>query len=91
MKELVLFSVLSLLAAPAMAAGFSVEGLLQLVIYIVIIALVFWVIWWFVGYVGLPEPFNKVVRVIIGLVALIVVVSLLLSLAGGPGNFHLWR
>jgi len=73
------------------AADFSVSGLLQLVIYIVVVALVFWVIWWFIGYVGLPEPFNKVVRVIIGLVALIIVVTLLLGLVGGPGSVHLGK
>ena len=69
----------------ALAAGGDVQGLMNLLIYIVIIGLVFWCIWWFLGYVGVPEPFNKVIRVIIGLVALIIVVNLLLGMTGsGP-------
>jgi len=62
----------------------SLSGLLSLVIYLVIIGLIFFCIWWFLGYVGVPEPFNRVIRVIIGLVALIIVVNLLLGLTGHP-------
>jgi len=85
MKKLMLFSLLSLFAAPALAVqSVSVDGLISLVVYLVILALIFWVIWWFIGYVGVPEPFNKVIRVVIGLVALLVVISLLLGLLGHP-------
>lgn len=81
---LLLFSPLAL----AGVGAFSVQGLLYLVIYVCIIALIFWVIWWFVGYIGIPEPFNKVIRVIIGLVALLVVIYLLLGLLGPPPSLH---
>lgn len=56
--------------------------LVSLLIYIVIVALIFYCVWWFIGYVGIPEPFNKVVRVIVGLVALVFVISLLLGMLG---------
>ncbi len=72
-------------ATPALAgspADMSPETLMWLVVKIVIIGLVFWCIWWFIGYCAIPEPFNKVLRVIVGLVALIVVVSLLLRITG---------
>ncbi len=49
----------------------GIEQLLSVVIYLVIAGLLFWLIWWFVGYVGIPEPFNKVIRVVIGLAALV--------------------
>lgn len=62
----------------------SIDALLSFVIYLVVVGLVFWCIWWFLGYVGVPEPFNKVIRVVIGLVALIIVIGLLMSLIGGP-------
>lgn len=68
-------------------------GLIGLLIELVIIGLVFYLIWWFVGYVGVPEPFNKVIRVIIGLIALIVLLNLILGLGGVSANgplFH-WR
>lgn len=59
-------------------------GLLHVIITLIVIALVFWVIWWFLGYVGVPEPFNKVIRVVIGLVALLIIVNILLGLIGSP-------
>jgi len=62
----------------------SIEALISVIVYLVVIGLIFWCIWWFIGYVGVPEPFNKVIRVVIGLVALVVVIGLLLSLVGHP-------
>ena len=85
MKALLFALSLTLLPLPALAAtSIGIDGLLSFVIYLVIIGLVFWCIWWFLGYVGVPEPFNKVIRVVIGLVALIIVVNLLLGLVGTP-------
>jgi hypothetical protein len=77
---------LLLTAAPAMAVvtPIGISGLLSTVVYLVIIALIFWCIWWFLGYVGVPEPFNKVLRVVIGLVALLVVINILLGMTGTP-------
>lgn len=66
------------------AMQMSMSGLLEFVIYLVIVGLIFWCIWWFLGYVGVPEPFNKVIRVVLGLFALIIVVNLLLGLVGSP-------
>ena len=62
----------------------DVSSLLHFVIVLVILGLIFWLVWWFIGYVGLPEPFNKVARVIVALVALVVVIDLLLGMIGGP-------
>ena len=63
----------------------DVSSLLHFVVVIVILGLIFWLVWWFIGYVGLPEPFNKVARVIVALVALVVAIDILLNLMGGPG------
>ena len=65
-------------------------GLLSLLVYVVIIGLIFWLVWWFVDYVALPDPFNKVVKVILGLVALIFLINVLLSLAGHPMAIGRW-
>jgi hypothetical protein len=76
-------TLISLYAATAFAAQqVTAQGLLSVLIYFVIIGLIFWVVWWFIGYVGVPEPFNKVLRVIVGLVALLIVVYFLLGLVG---------
>lgn len=76
---------LLMLALPAFAVQtVSIDGMISLVVYLVIIALIFWVVWWFIGYVGVPEPFNKVIRVVMGLIALLVVISILLGMLGQP-------
>lgn len=77
--------VIAMLASPmAFAAPIGIGGLLSFLIYLVVVGLIFWCIWWFLGYVGIPEPFNKVLRVVLGLFALIIVVNLLLGLVGTP-------
>lgn len=78
-----LFALLAL-ASPMAFASIGLNAMFSFFIYLVIVGLIFWVIWWFLGYVGVPEPFNKVIRVILGLFALIIVVNLLLGLVGSP-------
>jgi cytochrome c biogenesis protein CcdA len=76
---------LFLTTLPCVAATpIAIGGLLSTVVYLIIIGLIFWCVWWFLGYVGVPEPFNKVLRVVIGLVALLVVINVLLGLTGSP-------
>lgn len=62
----------------------SGSAMLSLLVTIVIVGLIFWLVWWFLGYVGLPEPFNKVARVLIGLCALVFLINILLSMTGHP-------
>jgi hypothetical protein len=52
-------------------------NLIGLLITVVILGLVFYVIWWLLGTIGLPEPFNKVVRVLLALIAVVILLSLL--------------
>lgn len=59
--------------------------MLNLVIIIVVAGLIFWLVWWFIDWVGLPEPFNKVAKVVIGLVALIFLIKILLGIVAGKG------
>lgn len=67
-----------------MLAAISGQALFEALIWLVVVALICWVLWWFIGYCGIPEPFNKVARVIVALFAVIVVINVLLTLAGHP-------
>jgi len=55
----------------------SLEGLVGLLVTIIVLGLVFYLLWWLVGYIGLPAPFDKVARVLIGLFAVILIIGLL--------------
>lgn len=57
--------------------------LVHVVLYILIIGGICWLLWWLIGYIGLPEPFNKIARVIVAVVAVFLLINLLLGLAGG--------
>lgn len=65
-------------------AVISGNGMVNALIWIVVAALICWLLWWFIGYVGLPEPFNKIAKVIIALFAVLICINALLSLAGHP-------
>ena len=67
----------------------EIQSLITLIIWIVVLGLIFWLAWWFVGFVGLPEPFNKVVRVIIGLVAFLIIIYFLLGMLPGMPSLRL--
>lgn len=71
----------------ASTAVFTTHGnsdLGNLLIQLVVAGLVFWLLIWFLGWVGLPEPFAKVAKVIIGLIVLIFLINILMGFSGHP-------
>jgi len=78
-------ALLLVLVSPlAFAATISIEGLMQFVLYIIVIGLVLWLLWWLVGYAALPEPFAKIARIILAVIAVFFLINLLLGLVGSP-------
>lgn len=65
-------------------AAISGDAILKALIWLVVFGLIFWILNWFIGYVGLGEPWNKVARVILALFAVVIVINFLLSIAGRP-------
>ena len=61
----------------------SLDSLVHIIIYLLIVGGVCWLLWWLISYIGLPEPFNKIARVIIAVVAVLLCINLLLELGGG--------
>lgn len=51
--------------------------LFSLIAALVIAGLIFWLVLWFVDFVGVPEPFNKVIKVVVGLAALLYLLGFL--------------
>jgi VIT1/CCC1 family predicted Fe2+/Mn2+ transporter len=62
----------------------SGSGALSALITLVVVGLICWLVWWFIAYIGLPEPFNKVVKVLVALFALVFLINFLLGLTGHP-------
>lgn len=58
--------------------------MVKVIFQIIVMGLVFWLLWWLIGYVGLPEPFKKIALVILAILAVFFLINLLLSLTGRP-------
>jgi len=58
--------------------------LLSVLIWLIVAGVIFWLITWAISYVGVPEPFNKIIRVVLALIVLIILINALLSIAGHP-------
>ena len=62
----------------------SGSGLISVLITLVVVGLVCYLLWWLIGYIGLPEPFNKVARVIVAVIAVVFLINLVLGFSGHP-------
>lgn len=55
-------------------------------IYVLVVAIVIGFVWWICDFLPVPEPLNKLVKVVAIVVGFIVIIYALLSIAGmGPG------
>ncbi len=59
----------------------ALSGVLAILVKIVIAGLIAYVLFWALGKIGLPEPFNKIALVIIVLAVAYYVITLLLAFA----------
>lgn len=69
---------ISLLAAAVAPIG----GLLHLIIIGVVLALICYILFWAMGYLGVPDPIRKVVTVLVVLIAFIWILSIMLPMLG---------
>lgn len=65
-------------------AVISGQGVIHILLWLIVVGLIFWLLTWLIAYVGLPEPFAKVVRIILGVAAVILIINALLALVGSP-------
>lgn len=65
-----------------MLAAISGEALIWAVVQIVIAAVIYYVVTWGIAKIGVPEPFNKVLMVIVVLMVVFFCVNALLTIAG---------
>ena len=68
-----------------------ISTLVSLVIYILVLGLVAWLLLYIIDFVPVPEPFNRVAKIVIMIVCVLILILLLLSLVEGPGALRLPR
>jgi hypothetical protein len=57
--------------------------MVHLVIYLVVVGLVAWLLMFLLDYIPVPQPFNKIGKVVIMVLSVLIVIFLLLDLVGG--------
>lgn len=68
---------------PFFAALAGGDGsLVNMLIAVVVIGLVCFLLWWLIDYAGTPQPFNKVGKVLIALVAVVLLIRLIVRVTG---------
>lgn len=67
-----------------MLAAVTGQSLVWLVITIVVVGCVFWLLNYLIGAVALPEPFAKIARIVLIVLAVLFLINALLSLIGKP-------
>jgi hypothetical protein len=50
----------------------------------IVLGVIAWLLFWLIDYCALPEPINKVVRVILVIAIVVVLINFLLGLVGQP-------
>jgi cytochrome c biogenesis protein CcdA len=58
------------------------QGLVYLVVYLLIIGIVIWLLIYLIDMIPLPEPFNRVAKVVIMVIGVLIVITLLLGVVG---------
>jgi len=67
----------------------DINTLIHAIIWLAVVGLIFYVLWWALGKIGLPEPFNKVATVLLVVVGALVLIYFLLGLIGSPPTLRL--
>jgi hypothetical protein len=62
----------------------SVDWFIRTFFFVLIIGGICWLLWWLIGFLGVPEPFAKILRGIVAVFAVLVLINILLSLIGHP-------
>lgn len=60
----------------------SLSAVAYAVLWIIIAGLIFYLLNWAIDYCHVPEPFNRVARVLIVVLAVMVMIGILLNLGG---------
>ena len=54
----------------------DIGNLVLILIWLVVLGVIFYVAWWGLGKIGLPEPFNKIATVVLVLLTVLVLIWL---------------
>ncbi len=63
-------------------ASISGDKMVDAVVWLVVIGLICWLLWWLITFIGIPEPFSKIAKALVAVVAVVLIIRMLLSFTG---------
>lgn len=60
------------------------QRIVRAILLIIVAAAIMWLLWWLVGYLGIPQPFNKIANGVIAVGSVFVLIAILFDVAGYP-------
>ncbi len=62
----------------------SLTALVHFVVVMIILGLIVWLLYWLLGYCNVPEPFNKMARIVLAVFSVLIIIGALLHIIGYP-------
>lgn len=62
----------------------SIQTVVQVVIYLLVVGAIFWLLYWLIGYCNPPEPFKKFAYIFLAVAGVLILIGMLLGLIGHP-------
>lgn len=62
----------------------SIQGVVQTIVFLIVVGAIFWLLYWLVNYVNPPEPFKKFATIFLAVAGVLILIGLLLNFAGYP-------
>lgn len=62
----------------------TLQMVVMAVVYVIVAGMIFALLRWLIDYCGVPEPFQRVAKVGLAILAVLVLISILLSFTGHP-------
>jgi hypothetical protein len=62
-----------------------IAGLINLIVYLLIAGILIAILYWVLDVVPIPDPINRIIKIVVVVLVALVVVLLLLQLVGGGG------
>jgi len=70
----------TLLAAQAMTES----NITNAIIWVCVMGLVIWLLYWLIGKLAIPEPFNKIAYAVLAIVSVVLCIKVLFKFVGNP-------
>lgn len=59
-----------------------IPALINLIIYLLVLGILLWLVYYVVDAIPLPQPLNKIVKIVVIVIVVLVLILLLLDIAG---------